>query len=140
MDILVKCRSEASGIIAVYVGIPLCWFIVTILTNMSDYNHNFNVYAYFTNLSLIGFIVFVISTWYLVHYLLKKEGRRVFSLSKKYALDFEEGTDYYIETKENKRYNICKNMYDFLKGDETIEITVKGNEILKLLKIVEEKN
>jgi hypothetical protein len=107
------------------------------MKNMSDNDFNFNALSYFTNFSIAGLIFFIVGTYLLTKYILRKKKRRIISLSKKSMTETDEGGDFYhLTTIGDGTYDVCKKMYDSLSGHEIMEIVVKGDELLEITKII----
>jgi len=47
------------------------------------------------------------------------------------------GSYYYFYTDTNIEYSVCERLYNFLQGNETIQVIIEGNSVYGLVKIIE---
>lgn len=98
---------------------------------------NTNYSAYFTNGTFVGtFIFLIICTFLLIRYFFKRKvSIAVISLIKKYS-EYDEVYTYYLTDVNEKKYHVCEDIYNLLKGNEVIEVLLEDDDnILQLLKI-----
>lgn len=73
---------------------------------------------------------------------IKKNKREniIITLSKKEHIEMsaEDGPYhyYYFYTDTNIKFSGCERLYNFLQGNETIQVTIKGDSIYGLVKII----
>ncbi len=74
---------------------------------------------------------------------IKKDKRKsiIIKLVKKKHIARPDGEEpdhfYYFYTDTNKEYSGCERLYNFLQGNETVKVIVKGNTICGLVKVID---
>jgi hypothetical protein len=96
----------------------------------------------FVLMSLVA--IMVISAFIMIYYGMKKDKREslVITLVKKEHITKPsgEGDDfhfYYFYTDTNREYTGCERLYNFLQGNETVEVIVEDNTICGLVKVID---
>lgn len=142
MKLPIKCFGLLDGILVLY-SVPVLCFILSIfgyLDDYTDYNYKFNVYAYFKSPYTALFIFFIICTILLIIYFIKRKIRIVtISIAKKYIVTGSESDVHILKDINGNKYVICWKVYDFLEGNEVIEVKIEDDDIIiQVLNIIKQ--
>lgn len=132
----VKCLDNLKWLI--WIG---GFFIVVIISSLVFGNPNYS-----NTLFWLGMIFFFLIILSITYGILTRNDKvnKIITLSHKRVVetDGEGGPyfSYYFDTINGEFYGVCSKLYDYLKGDETIEMDEAGHHIVGLVNILDRKN